>query len=281
MSLPSSLTALLSWLVACILLHVVLGVWLFKGCLNGYANLTKFVRHQGYNRGVSTAHAATMFFYAVYYWLALNPQRAISASILPYEGHCIDIMIGYLIYDTAFEMYMGGEPSSSSKKEEGVSKRKVKNLDTLAHHVLGLVSHITARATDSGAASFYLMAVYLAEASTPSLNVSWLLLKLGRDQGKAFPLVAGSVLVLFLFFRVILGPYMLYHMYIHQTAWQDEQHPYGEQLLYLNAFIVSAFVVLNNIWFYKLIMLATSSSKAKEKQEQQPFVKPSPSAKSD
>lgn len=68
----------------------------------------------------------------------MNPSMTINESITAYEAETMDIMVGYLLYDTVFEMFFG---------DGGL---------IVGHHVAGLVSHLLGRVTRSGPSAFYL-----------------------------------------------------------------------------------------------------------------------------
>lgn len=95
------------------------------------------------------------------------------------------------------------------------------------HHVLGLASHLSSRLSDNEAAHFYSMLVFIAEISTPFLNISWLLHQL-KKKNVYFDVIAGLLIVTF-FIRVLVGPYMVNHMLSHREEWGQE----GRGLLYI------------------------------------------------
>jgi hypothetical protein len=88
-----------------------------------------------YNRGVSTVHALNMFANALYYW-AYHPF-VISQPMDEYQARFLLWMVGYLIYDTAFEAMSGSQ------------------VLTMGHHVLGIASHLSSLLSRNGAAGFY------------------------------------------------------------------------------------------------------------------------------
>lgn len=101
------------------------------------------------------------------------------------------------------------------------------------------------------------MMVYLAELSTPFLNISWLLNYLEFSNSLPLTLCGGILLLTFFFSRVLWGPYMLYHM-IHY--WTQEP-----QFLYqINFGIVVFFILLNFYWFYALLRLLFVGGKKKK-----------------
>lgn len=198
---------------------------------------TKNQRLASYNRGVSTLHAMYMFFHTIKYFIYVNPGFEIQPDvngISPLTRHLLDSMMGYLWYDVAVEL---------------VGTRQT---DTLLHHVLGLASHMSSRMSNNTAAGFYSMFVYIAEGSTPSLNLSWFMhqLKVG---GSPFLLVAASLLLTFFLFRIVQGPLLLLHLYLHRDQWGDAG---GTGLYWGNFAVILIFVGLNFVWFTKLVALA-------------------------
>jgi hypothetical protein len=78
-----------------------------------------------------------MFARAVYYWTNKNPHYEIRDYVTNFEAITIDIMMGYLIYDTIYETSTTCDPQ------------------VLAHHYIGFFSHLLTRLLDNGSASFY------------------------------------------------------------------------------------------------------------------------------
>lgn len=99
---------------------------------------------------------------------------------------------------------------------------------------------------------YYSMIIFMAEASTPFLNLSWLLQKQSMTKTTIFKLCAMVLILTFFVFRVILSPYMLWHMISFQTSWGANNN----QLFWFNFIVVALFGLLNYYWFYKLISLA-------------------------
>ena len=102
------------------------------------------------------------------------------------------------------------------------------------------------------------MMVYLAELSTPFLNISWLLNSLKLQS--SLPLTICSIVLVITFFisRVIWGPFLFWHMW---NNWTSEPR----YLFHINVFIVGFFVVLNFYWFYQLIRVVLGLKKDKKK----------------
>lgn len=198
-------------------------------------------RKAWYNRGVSTVHASVMFSLAVYYWVYINPRVEISDAGHRIEALSLDIMMGYLYYDILYESLT------------------TRQTDALSHHFLGLVSHLSSRLSRNKAAAFYSMLVYIAEGSTPFLNISWLMHLLSLKKTLLFKTFAVLLIITFFTCRILLGPFMVYHMITHREEWG----PDGRGALFIgNTAIVSLFALLNFYWFYKLLAVASASSRA-------------------
>jgi hypothetical protein len=98
-----------------------------------------------YNRNVSFVHASIMFVRAYHFWttqqdwrLTVSQAAINERGVSEYESLTIDIMIGYLVYDTIYEF----------RHNKGVALM-------LAHHLVGFFSHVLTRAFCSGPASYY------------------------------------------------------------------------------------------------------------------------------
>jgi len=110
------------------------------------------------------------------------------------------------------------------------------------------------------------MMVYIAELSTPFLNISWLMNSASLTDSPLFLLNVIVLMVSFLFCRIFMGPYFFYHLV---TSWvtQEGEHPF---LFYLNIVIVLSFNVLNFYWYGLLLKLALrklSPAKKKSREE--------------
>ena len=96
------------------------------------------------------------------------------------------------------------------------------------------------------------MIIFLAEGSTPLLNISWLLQKLNMTKTTLFKACAVVLILTFFVLRILLSPYMVIHMLLHQAAWGENTF----ELYWFNVAIVAFFMLLNFFWFYKLIQVA-------------------------
>lgn len=110
--------------------------------------------------------------------------------------------------------------------------------------------------------SLFSMLVLIAEGSTPSLNLSWLLHQLKLTNTVAFQFAVMSLLLLFFLLRVLLGPYMVIHCYINADEWGTDS--FHRALFYFNISIIFLFCLLNFYWFYKLIEVAMKANKKKD-----------------
>jgi hypothetical protein len=96
------------------------------------------------------------------------------------------------------------------------------------------------------------MLVYIAEGSTPFLNITWLLHLLKLTNSKYFLMFAGLLIITFFCFRVVIGPYLVYHMIMFRNNWGENTF----LLFYFNFPIIVSFAILNFYWFYKLLLIA-------------------------
>lgn len=232
-------TTVIGWCVFCFSLHIF---WAFISIriIPRFSSISKINRKEWYNRGVSLIHAITMFSRTSYYWVFLNSDKKIMEST-HHEIVTIDIMMGYLLYDLIYESLF------------------CQQRDVLAHHLLGLVSHISTRLSNNNAAIFYTMMIYIAEGSTPFLHLSWLINQLSLTKTTIFKFCALILLLSFFLFRIALGPVVIWHMYKFKNEWNNNNLYYGNYL------IIIMFVTLNYYWFRKLIQVAFKSTSANDK----------------
>jgi len=188
-----------------------------------------------YNKVVSTAHATIMFLSSCYYWCRINQDMVISSECNAYEMRCLRMMVGYLIYDICYEA------------------ANTRQMDTLAHHFLGLGSHLSTLYSRHGACGFYSMMVFLAEGSTPFLNASWLMHRLRLNNTVLFKASVLTLIFTFFVLRVVLSSFIITHMWLWRGQWGvDAEGP----LFWFNFLVVALFVLLNYFWFYKLMAVA-------------------------
>jgi hypothetical protein len=103
-----------------------------------FATLSKENKRSLVNKSMSTIHAIIMFYIAINYWLYENPKMIFDKNVGETTALSIDYMLGYLIYDLIYEL-------TNSKP----------HLDTLVHHILGILSNSSTRISNNGGAAFY------------------------------------------------------------------------------------------------------------------------------
>lgn len=243
--------------VACGMVHLVAQLS-FDILFKDYRSLSTSHRLEGYNRFVSLIHSSLMFGLDVRYWwnnhIFAHVKDKIYSSM---EKSMIDIMIGYLVYDIIFELFKGLGNSGTTSGATKISKRGkykgiVEHILIILHHFAGIISHISTRVSNNSMCFHYSMLVYLAEASTPTLNITWFLYVMKWDKNIFFSIVAHTTLVSFFIVRVLLSPYLVLHMLYYREDWGD-----GTFLLfYGNLIIMTIFALLNFVWFYKLINMS-------------------------
>lgn len=105
------------------------------------------------------------------------------------------------------------------------------------------------------------MIVFLAEASTPFLHLSWALHKMNYSSSVYFLICAATLLLLFFVFRVLLSAGMLFHLTVHRAEWGSGL--VNQSIFAVNYVVVALFALLNYYWFYKLLVMAIGRRKKK------------------
>ena len=239
---PSEYAIIAIWSIICVFVHIatnLLTPMLLKIMLLEISNKDL---HEWCNRATSSFHAATLFLLSAYYWIVEWDGVSKPISVGRYEFFCLKIMIGYLLYDLSHELIL-------NKSSWGDVNVKL----TIFHHIIGLISISGIIFYDCGIGAYYNMYVFLAEASTPFLNHSWLLNSLKLSHTLSFKLTAEILLIIFFFCRVILAPVLLYDLIrsAELGLWNN-----FSVLFRLNVFIVTAFLSLNFYWYKQLISVA-------------------------
>jgi hypothetical protein len=96
------------------------------------------------------------------------------------------------------------------------------------------------------------MMVYIAEGSTPALNISWFLHQLKLKDSLWFKLCVLLLLVKFFCLRVVLGPYLVHHLLTHRDTWGED----ADVMFVFNLLICVFFMLLNFYWFFLLVSMA-------------------------
>lgn len=271
-------TVILSWTALCFLIYALspsLSSFLFPS-LSTTLNSQQLSVYG--NRFTSFLHSIIMSLLFLAYWLSpatLSSNNSSSSSspslfstkttIGSYEYFCMNIMIGYLYYDTLYEVISSFFPfnSKSEIKENKKKKFDSATLQILLHHLLGIISHWLIQYYHSGTASIFLMGIYGAEMSTPFLNISWLLLELKLKNSLLF-FLNGIILLITFLWRNILGGFILYQFYALYDEWNQSTslsdgtiNPLYDQIVYFMLLIITIFfAALNIIWTLKLLKKA-------------------------
>jgi hypothetical protein len=213
----------------------------------------EFPKHSSselFNQVVSTYHSALFAIIYFYVWLYSGTQDIVfndGDAIYKLDHTLLQFMIGYLLYDTVFEIKM--IISADGRKTWSG------HLQILLHHAMGLLTHGWISHVDSGIAARLMLVIYGAEVSTPFLNVSWMLNHFNMSSGKIFKAVSYMLLVAFTF-RLGIGPYVFYCLFSRMEAWSNTIY-----LFYTVMIVVGIFSFLNFFWYYRLYQRAMSHNK--------------------
>jgi len=236
------LTIIGSYTLFCFVIHF-LSIPLSKAFIPNFKTLEKKNLILWYNRAVSMIHAMIMFYLAVYYWLVKNPTWLYMESTDgQYETFVMSVMVGYLVYDSLHESYYGW------------------NFDMFLHHFIGAISHVATLIYFNKAAMYFTMIVYLAEASTPFLSISWIMYQVKLKDTWMFQVASALLLINFFIFRSILSPINLYLIVYSEAIWGNTD--IDKYLFYGNTAVVVFFTALNQFWFYKLVKMAFGKKKS-------------------
>lgn len=134
--ITASLKVSFIYCIYCFVLHYAV-IKLSPVFIRDFKNMNKKNQKVWFNKAVSIIHAITMFLLTMHYWIFMNPTLTLPVFVGEREALCLDIMMGYLWYDSIYEISTGGQ------------------IDTLGHHILGLISHMSSRFSNSGALGFY------------------------------------------------------------------------------------------------------------------------------
>ena len=208
-----------------------------------------------HNQVISGCHAALFATLHVYIWLfseSKDEEYQDADGIHSLDHIMLEIMIGYMMYDTSFEVFM----MFADKKKAWAA-----HLQILLHHLMGLVTHAWILRVNSGIAARLMTVIYGADMSTPFLNLSWIMHHFGLSNNKVFTVVTGLVFISFLY-RLTIGPYVLYCLIVRHKKWT--YFPYLYSAL---CGVASVFSLLNFYWFYKLYQRAANHHKKLAKEE--------------
>lgn len=224
-----------TWLFVLCMVHCLTAL-IIKPNWPRFAKKDKYIRWSFYNRTVATFHSIVLTYLSFSYWWNHNLSFNINGYIADdYCIRCVDYMVAYLIYDGLHELTF---PFKADK-------------ETLLHHVLGLITSISARFMNSNLCIFYYMIIYIAEGSTPFLHWCWGMYAMGFKETFLFNIVCMLVLISYFIVRICLGPYALYHLYSNRHLWTASA---SDNILYMPNFIILLiFNTLNFVWYKALL----------------------------
>lgn len=196
----------------------------------------------------SSTHAIIMFSISLYYWSYIYPnyRKKDFGSIDKlgsYEENTLNLMIGFLWYDLIIELY------------------QTRQIDTLAHHIIGLLIHYSTLMTNNHASCYYTMIIYIAEGSTPWLNMCWVCFNTNRTKNLIYKISSFNLLITFFLCRVCMASYVVWHLNYYVKEWPWKTEPYIYQIYIFNYLVALFFAILNYYWFYKLVKMAIGGKK--------------------
>lgn len=252
------------WFIICLFNHFLTPIY-SSFLITSFNKFNQSQKDLWRNRSTSFFHSIIMSLLFIIYWLfpSNDINYSTKSNIGDYEHFCMNIMIGYLIYDTLFEFISAFYPKKIIK-ENKKAKIDGATIQILLHHLLGLISHFLIQFPNCGTGSQFLMGIYGAEMSTPFLNISWLLLELGFKDSKIF-FINGLFLLATFIWRNILGTFILYQFYNLADSWNNStnldeyniNHKISDNIVYyLLLFITICFAGLNVLWTIKLMKKA-------------------------
>ena len=182
-----------------------------------------------------------------------------------YETFCMDIMVGYIIYDFVFE---STSLVASLKYQNGKRTISWSSLQILFHHLLGFASHLSMQLLSCGTGSLYMMGIYGAELSTPFLHGMWFLTDSHLTHTRLY-FYCGCTLLGTFFWRNIMGWYIMYHLCTNWPLWVgsttlNNGGNVDAGMYYAHVGITACFVLLNMLWTYKLVKKAFFPNKKKK-----------------
>jgi hypothetical protein len=205
----------------------------FAALLGAYAISCACVPHALANRFVSSLNAVIIFSLAAH--ALVDAEHAISdAPPLAHAAISLECVCAYLVYDSLIGLVRGFESSP---------------ILMLVHHGVGLASELLTLSTGFGA--YCTLVIHLAEASTPLLHLSWLLLKRGRGGTRLFLVVSHALVATFALTRVVSPAVLLFGYQLGSAA---SAHWGKHRVVYrLHLGVTTVFWALNCFWFTKLL----------------------------
>ncbi|ONK55583.1 uncharacterized protein A4U43_UnF1170 [Asparagus officinalis] len=204
----------------------------------GYSSLTKTQRIEWNNRGMSSVHAIFISAISIYLVFISNmfsdnrPDGLIISRSSNLSTFALGVSVGYFITDLT--MMFWAYPILGGK-------------EYVFHHFLSVVA--VSYSMFSGEGQLYTCMVLISEATTPAVNLRWILDTAGMKRSWLY-LVNGSILFLgWLVARILLFFYLFYHVYVHYDQ-VKQMDIYGLLLVFG---VPSALGIMNMIWFAKIL----------------------------
>jgi hypothetical protein len=240
-----------AWFFVCTAVHFV-SIPVIRTIFPALPPPKQKTRHVYSNHCTSLFHSSVMSVLFLLYWTNVLNITPSGEDIGDYETFCMDLMVGYLWYDTFYEcrsFFLSLKPGPS-RRIEWVS------VQIIFHHILGFVSTLSQQILKCGIGSRYMMGIYGAELSTPFLHWIWILTESNMTKTRAYLACGVSLLVMF-FWRNMLGFYIMYHLCTNWPLWIGSTSPNYDAIMY-NAHVVitACFVMLNMFWTSKLVKKA-------------------------
>lgn len=212
----------------------------FAALVGAYAISCACVPFALANRLVSALNGAIIFGLAAY--ALSDAEHAISDAppLARVSAVSLECVCAYLVYDLLVGLVRGFESSPALM---------------LVHHTVGLASELLTLSTGYGA--YCTMVVHLAEASTPLLHLSWLLLKRGHAGTRLFLVVSASLVVTFALTRVVIPAVLLFGYQLRSAHWGEHRVIYR-----LHIGVTTIFWTLNCFWFAKLLQASKGLPRA-------------------
>mmetsp|Transcript_30801 Transcript_30801/g.70640 ORF Transcript_30801/g.70640 Transcript_30801/m.70640 type:complete len:298 (-) Transcript_30801:3-896(-) len=205
---------------------VLLGIWAFP--------FWSFeAKAEGADRLLSTLHASLATFCGLYVICAVHADcRRVSDETAVVYGF-ISLTASYLVVDFCSMLYV----------DVWRGWRDVDN-GMIAHHVLMLSLYASMVTGAMANPHLYLGGCLLTmEASTPALNLIWLLRFQGKRESRSYAVAGILLLIIFFACRIVMLPSVCWHWYIDISCKNE-----SIGLLIFNAI----FYCLNVFWFTKL-----------------------------
>jgi hypothetical protein len=212
------------------LLHLVLGT-----CHGAYRKLSTIKKVEYLTRVVSTLHAAIVFSLALHVMIADGSMWADPVFDRHRDVHSVHLMmsiaVGYFAADLCMILYFWLEPV----------------VPMILHHSLAGFGFLGGLGM-CAQFSWFGAALALSEGSTPFTNNDWFFSDVYPTVGQSFVGKLNRVLLLlsWLFFRILLNPFLAFRFYQH---WDEVCSANGYQMIVIGSNVVWL-ALMNNVYFW-------------------------------